>query len=148
MDPARERVLDEIVAAARRPYREALEIAVSALQRLPRYTGVYLYVLRGEHLQLDAFAGRPTPHVSIPVGQGLCGLSARTRDVVIVDDVATDTRYLACNPETRSEIVFPILRGKRYLAQIDVDSDAPAAFGPEDRHFLARVASVLAPIFP
>ncbi len=148
MDPAKERALAAVAEAARRPYREALPAAAAALQALPRYTGVYLYVLRGDALELDAYAGRATEHVRIPVGQGLCGLSARTRDVVVVDDVASDPRYLACNLETRSEIVFPILRGERYLAQIDVDSDEPAAFGPEDRAFLAKVATLLAPLFP
>ena len=148
MDPVRQRALSEIARAARLPYREALREAAAALQRLPRYTGVYLYVLRGEVLELDAFAGRETEHVRIPVGQGLCGLSARTRDVVVVDDVAADPRYLACNLETRSEIVFPILRGERYLAQIDVDSDEPAAFGAEDRSLLAKAAALLEPVFP
>jgi GAF domain-containing protein len=148
MDPARARVLADVRAAARRPYREALSAAAAALRGLPGYTGVYLYVLRGDALELDAFAGRETPHVRIPVGEGLCGLSARTGDVVLVDDVAKDPRYLACNGETRSEIVFPILRGERYLAQIDVDSDAPAAFGPADRAFLAEVAAALEPLFP
>ena len=147
MDGAKERALAEVRVAARRPYAEALRRAAEALGRLPRYTGVYLYVLRGEVLELDAHAGRATPHVRIPVGQGLCGLSARTKDVVAVDDVADDPRYLACNLETRSEIVYPILRGETYLAQIDVDSDERAAFGPEDRAFLAEVARVLEPVF-
>jgi GAF domain-containing protein len=148
MRAERQRALEEVRAAARVPYREALARAAAALQRLPRYTGVYLYVLRGETLELDAYAGRATEHVRIPVGQGLCGLSARTRDVVVVDDVARDPSYLACSPATRSEIVYPILRGERYLAQIDVDSDEPAAFGPADRAFLADVAAALEPVFP
>ena len=148
MDAAKERALEAVRAAATRPYPEALALAAAALQRLPRYTGVYLYVLRGEVLELDAHAGRDTPHVRIPVGQGLCGLSARTRDVVEVEDVSADPRYLACNLETRSELVFPILRGERYLAQLDVDSDERAAFGPEDRAFLAEVARLLEPLFP
>ncbi len=148
MEPEKQRALDAVRAAARRPYREALAAAAAALQALPRYTGVYLYVLRGGVLELDAHAGRDTPHVRIPVGEGLCGLSARTKDVVVADDVASDPRYLACNLETRAEIVFPILRGDRYLAQIDVDSDHPAAFGPADRAFLAEVAAALAPVFP
>jgi L-methionine (R)-S-oxide reductase len=65
-----------------------------------------------------------------------------------VDDVAADPRYLACNLETRSEIVVPVQRGEVYLAQIDVDSDHPAAFGPADRAFLAEVAAALEPLFP
>ncbi|ABS27998.1 putative GAF sensor protein [Anaeromyxobacter sp. Fw109-5] len=148
MDSQRAGALEALRAAAHRPYREALAEAAAILQRLPRYTGVYLYVLRGDVLELDAFAGRETPHVRIPVGQGLCGLSARTREVVLVDDVAADPRYLACNLETRSEIVFPILRGERYLAQIDVDSDHPAAFRTGDRAFLAEAAAILEPVFP
>jgi GAF domain-containing protein len=146
MDAAKARALAEVKEAAQRPYREALQLAAEALRRLPRYTGVYVYVLRGDVLELDAHAGRDTPHVRIPVGQGLCGLSARTKDVVAVDDVADDPRYLACNLETRSEIVYPILRGDTYLAQIDVDSDERAAFGAEDRAFLAEVARVLEPV--
>jgi len=130
------------------PLAERLAAVAAALQRLPRHTGVYLYALRGEFLELDAHAGRDTEHVRIPVGSGICGLSARTRRTVVVDDVASDPRYLACNLETRSEIVVPVMRGDRYLAQIDVDSDHAAAFGPEDRAFLEEVALLLAPAFP
>ena len=78
-------------------------------------------------------------------GEGICGLSARTHRTVVVDDVQADPRYLACNLETRSEIVVPIVRDGRYLAQIDVDSDAEAAFGEDDRVFLERVAELVSP---
>jgi GAF domain-containing protein len=138
----------EEVAREGAPLDAALHRAAAILQALPRYSGVYLYVLEGDALVLHAHVGRETEHVRIPVGQGLCGLSARTKQAVVVDDVRSDPRYLACNAETRSEIVVPILRGDAYLAQIDVDSDAPAAFGPADRAFLSDVAALLAPLFP
>jgi L-methionine (R)-S-oxide reductase len=149
MDDPKERALEAVRAAIAppRPREEALRDAARALQRLPGYTGVYLYALEGDTLVLHAHAGRDTEHVRIPVGQGICGLSARTRQAVIVEDVAQDPRYLACNLETRSEIVVPIQRGDRYLAQIDVDSDDLAAFGEADRAFLERVAALLAPLF-
>src|SRR5574337_1183159 len=147
---ARERALTRIreLLARRPPPGEALAEVARSLQALPGHTGVYFYALRGAHLELLAHAGRDTEHVRIPIGSGLCGLSARTHRVVVVDDVRADPRYLACNLETRSEIVVPIMRGERYLAQIDVDSDAEAAFGPEDRAFLERVAPLLEPLFP
>jgi L-methionine (R)-S-oxide reductase len=149
MDSTHRRALDDVRAAiAGREGDDALLQAARVLHALPRYTGVYLYVLEGEVLVLHAHAGRDTEHVRIPVGQGICGLSARTRAAVVVDDVASDPRYLACNVETRSEIVVPIMRGERYLAQIDVDSDDRAAFGAADRAFLAEVAEVLAGTFP
>jgi len=125
---------------------EMLSRACRILQQLPGYTGVYIYALEDDTLVLKAFYGRATEHTRIPSGKGICGASVQTRAPVIVDDVASDPRYLACNLETRSEIVFPILRGEAYLAQIDVDSDDPAAFGKEDEAFLAEVAQRLEPL--
>jgi L-methionine (R)-S-oxide reductase len=149
MDHSKQRALADVRAslATQRPRDAALAEAARILQRLPRYTGVYLYVLEGETLVLRAHSGRDTEHVRIPIGQGICGLSARTGQAVVVEDVAQDPRYLACNLETRSEIVVPILRGERYLAQIDVDSDDRAAFGADDRVFLGQVAALLEPLF-
>jgi L-methionine (R)-S-oxide reductase len=155
MEPIHQRAVEALRAAVRGEHPlpgerlgRALAAACAVLRGLPRYTGVYLYVLERDTLVLHAHAGRDTEHVRIPIGQGICGLSARTHETVLVDDVAADPRYLACNLETRSEIVAPILRGDRYLAQIDVDSDLPAAFGAADRGFLAEVAKVLEPLFP
>ena len=63
---------------------------------------------------------------------------------IVVDDVNADPRYLACSIETKSEIVVPIMSGDRVLGEIDIDSDRPAAFGPDDRRLLESVASLLA----
>ena len=133
--------------AADGPADERLAHVCRLLQALPGYTGVYLYALEHDTLVLRAFQGRVTEHTRIPSGQGICGASVQSRAPVIVDDVASDPRYLACNLETRSEIVYPILRGPAYLAQIDIDSDDPATFGAEDEAFLKRVAERLEPLF-
>ena len=126
---------------------EGLTAACRILQRLPGYTGVYLYALEGDELVLKAFHGRATDHTRIPVGRGICGASVQSRAPVVVAEVASDPRYLACNIETKSEIVFPIFRGEIYLAQIDVDSDESASFGADDEAFLAQVAERLEPLF-
>jgi len=150
MEPRRDEVRARVrkAIAERGPLAETLSEVSKALQTLPHHTGVYLYLLRGDALELGAHAGRDTEHVRIPVGTGICGLSARTGQTVVVDDVKSDPRYLACNLETRSEIVVPIRRGSVYLAQIDVDSDHPAAFGADDRAFLEEVAALIEPAFP
>jgi len=150
MDEAQRRILAEVtrLVTSRQQPVAALTQAAALLQRLPHYTGVYFYELRGETLVLVAHAGRDTEHTHIPVGEGICGLSARTREAVIVEDVKSDPRYLACNLETESEIVVPIMSGATYLAQIDIDSDHKAAFGPGDRAFLEGVAALVRPLFP
>ena len=66
--------------------------------------------------------------------------AARVKETVTVDDVTADAEYIACSLETRSEIVVPIMRGDRFLGEIDIDSDVPAAFSIADRKFLEKVA--------
>ena len=140
---------DDIRSALRalKPPLQSLADVCRILQRLPGYTGVYIYALEGDTLVLKAFHGRPTEHTRIPAGRGICGASVQARASVIVADVGSDPRYLACNIQTRSEIVVPILRGNAYLAQIDVDSDDIGAFGADDEAFLAEVAERLEPLF-
>ncbi|MGH8337219.1 MAG: GAF domain-containing protein [Gammaproteobacteria bacterium] len=137
----------EAIVQQAQPSAARLGAVCRVLQSLPGYTGVYLYALKGDTLVLKAFHGRATQHTRIPSGQGICGASVQTRAPVIVDDVNSDSRYLACNLETKSEIVFPIVRGDTYLAQIDVDSDDTASFGAEDKAFLGQVAARLQSLF-
>ena len=110
----------------------------------PPYTGVYLYMLHGGMLELEAYAGRETPHTRIPVGKGLCGKAvAEARDIVAAD-VNESAEYLACNLETKSELIVLVRRGKEILGQIDVDSDVLDGFSPEEHAAVTRVADGLA----
>jgi len=116
--------------------------------RLPHYTWVGIYLLEGEELVLGPYLGKPSPHTRIPLGRGICGAAATEKATIIVDDVNSDPRYLACSLETRSEIVVPILAANdpaRVLGEIDIDSDQLAIFGQEDRSLLEAVARALAP---
>jgi GAF domain-containing protein len=112
--------------------------------RVPHYTWVGIYLLEGNELVLGPYLGKPSPHTRIPLGQGICGAAATEKTTIVVDDVNSDPRYLACSIETRSEIVVPIMRGAEVLGEIDIDSDAPAAFGSQDRQMLEALAAVLA----
>jgi len=127
----------------------AMTEAISLLKaRLPYYTWAGIYLLEGEELVLGPYLGKPSPHTRIPLGRGICGAAATERATIIVDDVNSDPRYLACSIETRSEIVVPIIApgpNGRVLGELDIDSDRPAAFGPADRELLEAVAAALAP---
>jgi L-methionine (R)-S-oxide reductase len=84
-----------------------------------------------------------TEHVRIPIGRGVCGAAAASGSTEIVDDVNADPRYLACFVSTRSEIVVPISFDGIVVAEIDIDSDRPAAFSDADRVFLERVGTLI-----
>ncbi len=124
----------------------AMTASVALLKaRVAHYTWVGIYLLEGDELVLGPYLGKPSPHTRIPVGQGICGAAASEQATIIVDDVTSDARYLACSIETRSEIVVPIMDGTRVLGELDIDSDQPAAFGDADRRLLEAVAGALAP---
>ncbi len=142
---------DRIVAALRGAF--AREVGRKALLTLaaerireagPPYTSVYMYMLHGEELVLEAWDGRETDHVRIPVGKGVCGTAVATREDQNVPDVRAIENYIACNTWTRSELVVLIRRGETILGQIDVDSDVPDPFTPAEEAEVRKVADALA----
>ena len=109
--------------------RAAMQLAVERLKtERPHYTWVGIYLLEGQELVLGSFLGKPSPHTRISLNRGICGAAASQQQTIIVDDVNSDPRYLACSLETKSEIVVPIMRDGQVLGEIDIDSDRPAAF--------------------
>ena len=122
----------------------AMERAVATLKaRLSHYSWVGVYLLEGNELVLGPFLGKPSPHTRIPLNRGICGAAASQKATIIVDDVNSDPRYLACSLETKSEIVVPIMKGEAVLGEIDIDSDKHAAFTAADRTLLEAVAQAL-----
>ena len=114
--------------------------------RFDHYSWVGIYFVEEGDLVLGPWKGpQATDHVRIPIGQGVCGAAAASGETEIVDDVNADDRYLSCFPSTRSEIVVPIVYEGRVVGEIDVDSDTPAAFTPEDKALLERVAVLISP---
>jgi GAF domain-containing protein len=101
-------------------------------------------MLHGNELVLEAFSGRETDHTRIPVGVGVCGTAAASEQDQNVPDVRAIDNYLACNACTRSELVVLIRRGKLILGQIDIDSDVPDPFTPEEEAAVRQVADALA----
>jgi GAF domain-containing protein len=125
--------------------RQLLELACERIRAWgPPYTSVYAYMLHGAELVLEAFAGRDTEHTHIPVGTGVCGTAVATGEDQNVPDVGAVGNYLACNLDTRSELVVLIRRGATILGQLDVDSDVPAGFGDKEHADVKAVADALA----
>jgi len=124
---------------------ELLQLACDRLRGLGApYTSVYAYMLRDGELVLEAFAGRETEHTRIPVGRGVCGTAVATGEDQNVPDVAAIGNYLACNLETKAELVVLIRRGQTTLGQLDIDSDVPAGFMEPHHRAVREIADALA----
>ncbi|MEN3001994.1 MAG: GAF domain-containing protein [Armatimonadota bacterium] len=115
--------------------------------RLPHYHWVGIYWLEGDTLVLGPYVGPPTEHVRIPIGRGVCGTAVAENANQIVPDVRQRENYLACNPETRAEIVVLIRHPETgaIVGQIDVDGTEVGAFDRSDEAFLEAIAQLIAP---
>ena len=94
-------------------------------------------------LVLGPYIGAPTTHTRIPLNQGICGAAASSGNTLIVDDVNSDPRYLACSIETKSEIVVPVRVHGEIVGELDIDSHTPAAFTSEDRSLCELAAALV-----
>ena len=123
---------------------EVLKEVVALLKNnFSYYNWVGIYLMEGEELVLGPFLGKPSPHTRITLDKGVCGAAAKEKKTIIVPDVSKDKRYLACSPETQSEIVVPIMKGDKPIGEIDVDSDTKAAFKRSDKDILERISLIL-----
>jgi len=117
-------------------------------ERMLKYNWVGFYMIERNSgqppaLVLGQFEGAMTPHTRIPLHQGICGAAASSGKTVVVDDVAQDSRYLACSLETKSEIVVPIFVHGQVVGELDIDSHFSAAFKDEDRALVEFCATLV-----
>ena len=104
------------------------------------WTGFYR-VVDGE-LVLGPFVGRPAC-IRIPFGTGVCGAAAQGRATQLVPDVHAFPGHIACDGDTRSELVVPVIRAGDVVAIIDLDSPAEARFDEEDAAGIEKLAEML-----
>ena len=108
---------------------------------LPDINWAGFYFLRGGELILGPFQGRPAC-VRIPLGKGVCGTAATTRQTQLVRDVNAFDGHIACDRASNSEIVVPLFDGDRLLGVWDVDSPTLARFDDDDRVGMERLCAV------
>ena len=146
MDNARRQLIDNVrIAIANLDSEEdILRQAANLIDEFSEgfnWTGFYM--MRDGVLEVGPYVGPVTEHVRIELNRGICGAAASQKKSVIVDDVKNDSRFLACSLSTRSEIVVPLMNGEAVLGEIDIDSDQPGHFTPDDRTMLEEIARVV-----
>ncbi len=117
--------------------------------KVPYYDWVGFYIAdeTKRELSLGPFAGETTEHTNIQFGKGICGQAASIRETFVVQDVSLETNYLSCSPKVKSEIVLPILKGDKFIGELDIDSHSVAPFSDDDERFLENVCNVVSQLF-
>ncbi|WP_346798488.1 GAF domain-containing protein [Halomonas sp. Bachu 37] len=94
------------------------------------WVGFYLQ-RQPEMLHLGPFQGKPACH-PIPFSKGVCGAAARTRMVQRIEDVHAVADHIACDADSRAELVIPLVTGNSVWGVLDLDSPLPGRFSEHD----------------
>lgn len=107
------------------------------------WVGFYILDTTKNELVLGPYVGKPTQHTHIAVGKGICGQVAENAQTMIVQDVTQVENYISCGLDVQSEIVVPVIKDGKFVAEIDIDSHSPAPFSSEDELFLREICNMV-----
>ncbi|MGB9680366.1 MAG: GAF domain-containing protein [Thermoanaerobacteraceae bacterium] len=141
-----DKILDDIkeISKKEKDLDKFYNNVINILSRnIPYYNWTGFYFIKNGELVIGPYIGRPTEHVKIKIGEGICGRAVAEKNTIVVDDVSKENNYLACSLETRSEIVVPIWLKDKIIGEIDIDSDEIKAFDQKDKEFLEAVAEII-----
>lgn len=116
-------------------------------KRFTAFSWIGFYFYRDAHLILGPFQGPPAC-VVLEMNHGVCGTCAAELKSIIVPDVSLFPGHIACDPNSRSEIVIPCFNIENRLAAVlDVDSDQPDSFDETDQINLEQLCERLQTIW-
>ncbi len=108
---------------------------------LPKINWCGFYLKKADELVLGPFQGKPAC-VRIPLGKGVCGTAAALRETVVVPDVNAFPGHIACDSESNSEIVLPLVKDGELLGVLDLDSPVLGRFDEQDARGLNELAEI------
>ena len=150
MTPTQKELLQDFQSFARTaPSVEPLMeyIAQRLHEKMTRYNWVGFYLVDPAdpgYLIVGPFTGSFTPNARIPLNTGLCGAAATSGKVVVVQDVASDPRYLSGSHLVKSEIVQPIFVNRKLAAELNVESYFTDTFNKTEQEFVEACGNVVA----
>jgi L-methionine (R)-S-oxide reductase len=115
---------------------------VAALKEQFGWLWVGFYLVKENQLVLAPFQG-PVACTRIRKGKGVCGSSWEKAETILVPDVEQFPGHIACSSKSRSEIVVPIIRNKKVMAVLDVDSENLSEFDETDKKYLEEIVDLI-----
>lgn len=117
---------------------------ISALlfQYLPEVNWCGFYFVKNDELVLGPFQGKPAC-IRIPIGRGVCGTAVELSKTLLVEDVHQFEGHIACDVESRSEIVIPVISNQTIIGILDIDSPILNRFDEDDKNGLQKIVDLL-----
>lgn len=130
------------------PHRIANLANASALlfQTLDNLNWAGFYMLEENKLVLGPFQGK-VACVVIPTGRGVCGSAVSENRTLVVDNVHNFKGHIACDCDSRSEIVIPLRKNGNIVGVLDIDSPIESRFTNDDRKGLEEFAHIIETIW-
>jgi len=119
----------------------AANLAALVFMNLKTVNWAGFYFLRQNTLILGPFQGKPAC-VSIPMGEGVCGTAALNRSVQRVADVHDFGGHIACDIDSRSELVIPLVKSGELIGVFDLDSPVAGRFSENDEKLAVELSNI------
>lgn len=130
-----------LLAGEQHRIANAANLAALIFNGVPDLNWAGFYFVEDDVLMLGPFQGKPAC-VSIPVGRGVCGAAVASGQTQRVADVHAFEGHIACDVDSRSEIVVPLYLGGSVIGVLDIDSPVPDRFSAEDQTGIEGLAQV------
>ena len=128
-----------LLSVSRHRIANAANLSAFLFAEIPEVSWVGFYFLEGDTLWLGPFHGKPAC-VQIEMGKGVCGVSAERRETIRVDDVNAFDGHIACDAESQSEVVVPLIKNGVLIGVLDIDSTLLNRFSEVDANGLTDLA--------
>jgi len=119
----------------------AANLAALVYHGVPELNWAGFYFFDGKELVVGPFQGAPAC-VRIALDKGVCGAAARSGQIQRIDDVHAFPGHIACDADSRSELVVPLFREGQLFGVFDLDSPQPARFDVQDQAGLEILAQL------
>lgn len=148
-EPYRELVAQakSLTAGIHHPVANAANLSALIYNGLADINWAGFYFTEDERLIVGPFQGQPAC-VEIPWGRGVCGTAAATRQTQRIADVHAFEGHIACDPESRSEIVVPLVHRGMVIGVLDIDSPRAGRFHADDQAGMEALAAVYVASLP
>jgi L-methionine (R)-S-oxide reductase len=136
--------MDGLTAGEPDPVANMANAAALIWEYLPDINWAGFYRMVDGELVLGPFQGKAAC-IRIPVGKGVCGTAAATRQTQVIADVHAFPGHIACDGASLSELVVPIIHDGYLFGVLDLDSPSLARFDGEDAAGCEALITLLAP---